>query len=309
MNVLLLSIASLLLMTVPCSGGRKEEPAPLFCIAARPTPVLNTPDFRHVFGGSGGTRLHRDASGLVREVEFIALPDTVFRIEGTMPAAASTIYRVSTPDYPYPARKGYFIDSRFVTPVHDEPASRVCRMPPRKDIIKSLLAAEGTPYIWGGNYRAGIPELLSFYPPRVPLTQHEKEAWMLRGLDCSGLLYEATGGCTPRNTSSLITFGEPVAIANLPADQIIQKVEPLDILVWKGHVIIVLDRERAVESRNDYDPEREGNQGGVRIRTLKDVLDETLRNRIPVDHYGEDPAGGKMKFVVRRWYKGSHLNY
>jgi hypothetical protein len=72
--------------------------------------------------------------------------------------------------------------------------------------------------------------------------------------------------------------------------------------VWEGHVIIVLDRDRAIESRLDYDQQLEGNQGGVKIRNLREVLDETLRERVPVDDYAKDRAGGQKKFVVRRWY-------
>ncbi|MBW1853760.1 MAG: peptidoglycan endopeptidase, partial [Deltaproteobacteria bacterium] len=115
-------------------------------------------------------------------------------------------------------------------------------------------------------------------------------------------LYETTGGSTPRNTSSLITFGEPVKIAGLSASQIIQTLKPLDIIVWMGHVIIVLDKERTIESRLDYDKEHEGNQGGVRIRTLKEVVDETRKERVPVDNYEDEVEKGKKKFVVRRWY-------
>ena len=143
-----------------------------------------------------------------------------------------------------------------------------------------------------------------FIPPPIPPSQDIKDQWILKGLDCSGLLYEATNGCTPRNTSSLISFGEPVQIATLDSDQIIQSLQTLDILVWKGHVIIVLDKDRAIESRLDYDTTREGNQGGVRIRTLKDVVDETLGTRVPVNEYTDVVEGGKKKFVVRRWYTG-----
>ena len=124
---------------------------------------------------------------------------------------------------------------------------------------------------------------------------------MLKGVDCSGLLYEATHGYTPRNTSALITFGKPVSIANLGSAQIINALEPLDILVWEGHVIIVLDRNRAIESRLDYDAQQEGNQGGVKTRNLRAVLDETLKDRAPVNSY-TDAVGGEKKFVVRRWY-------
>lgn len=291
-----------LFITTSCFGQqRTQHPPDLYAIASLPTPVLNTPDFSFVFGNTDGKTLHLDDAGLLREVEFIALPETIFTVEETITRGSATLYQVTTVDYPYPTNKGYFIDSRFVETTDHIPPPRLKTLPDKQLIISRLLSAEGSRYIWGGNVKAGIPQLLSFYPPHFPLHPDIRDQWMLKGVDCSGLLYEATDGYTPRNTSALITFGKPVSIANLRSDQIINAVEPLDIIVWEGHVIIVLDRDRAIESRLDYDTQLEGNQGGVRIRPLKQIMDETLRDRVPVDHYGKD-CGGKKKFVVRRWY-------
>lgn len=274
----------------------------LYAIAELPTPVLNTSDFSFVFGNKDGKTLHLDDSGLIREVEFIALPKTVFTIENIIKKENITIYKITTEDYPYPTQKGYFIDSRFVKTVDYKPPNRLKGLPTKKAIISKLLSLESSKYIWGGNHKEGIPQMLSFYPPSPLIHPDLKDQWMLKGIDCSGLLYEATNGCTPRNTSSLITFGEPVKITGLNANQIIQQLEPLDIIVWKGHVIIVLDKVRVIESRLDYDKEQEGNQGGVRIRKLKEVLSETLKERIPVNNYEDKVEEGKQKFVVRRWY-------
>jgi hypothetical protein len=44
-----------------------------FAVAKEPTPVLNSPDFEAVFGGSDGMTVKTDASGLIREMEFIVL--------------------------------------------------------------------------------------------------------------------------------------------------------------------------------------------------------------------------------------------
>jgi len=125
----------------------------------------------------------------------------------------------------------------------------------------------------------------------------------LKGLDCSGLLYYATNGYTPRNTSSLLNYGKPVQIAGLKVDEIIQKVAPLDIIVWVGHVIIILDKEHIIESRLDYDKHKKGFQGGVKIRQLKKVLVEIMKRKVPVDNYKDKVKRGKRKFVIRRWYK------
>ena len=291
--------------TTGCLGRQVIEYHPaLYAVAELPTPVLNTPDFSFVFGNKDGKTLHLDDSGLIREVEFIALPKTVFKIEATITKGNTNIYKIITDDYPYPTQKGYFIDSRFVKTVDYSPPNRLQRLPGGKAIISKLLSSEGSRYLWGGNYNEGIPQMLSLYPPASPINAAVKDQWMLKGVDCSGLLYEATNGFTPRNTSSLLTFGKPIKIVGLSTDQIIQEVEPLDLIVWRGHVIIVLDKERAIESRLDYDKEQEGNQGGVRIRKLKKVLSETIKDRIPVNNYEDEE--GKKKFVVRRWYNSMY---
>lgn len=298
-----LLIAFCLIATTSCQDRTPAVDQPTFyAIAEFPTPVLNTQNFSLIFGNKDGKTLRLDDAGIIREVEFIALPKTVFEIEQIIKKGNHSIFKITTADYPYPTQTGYFIDSRFVQTMADKPPNRLTQLPEKKAIISELLSSEGVNYIWGGNVKEGIPQMLSFYPPTQMLDAHLKDQWMLKGVDCSGLLYEATNGCTPRNTSSLITFGEPVRIANLSAHQILQEVEPLDIIVWEGHVMIILDRNRAIESRLDYDEKEEGNQGGVRIRNLKDVLNETLKARIPVNHYEEEVEEGKKTFVIRRWH-------
>jgi hypothetical protein len=47
---------------------------PLFAVVNVPAPVLTTPDFRSIFGGSDGESLSTDRCGQVRELEYIALP-------------------------------------------------------------------------------------------------------------------------------------------------------------------------------------------------------------------------------------------
>ena len=272
-----------------------------YAIAQIPTPVLNISDFSLVFGGKDGKTLPLDNSGLIREVEFIALPKTLFRINQIIEKGKTTIYKVTTPDYPYTSKKGYFIDSRFVKILDNKTQNRAKDLPSKEAVIKNLISSQGSIYIWGGNYKDGIPQLLSFYPPQSPISSNLRVQWILKGLDCSGLLYEATNGFTPRNTSSLVNFGVPVKIMNLNATQIIQKVAPLDLIVWKGHVIIILDKNSIIESRLDYDEKKEGNQGGVKIRSLRTVLNRILKERVPVDDY--DAASIKNQFVIRRWYK------
>lgn len=124
----------------------------------------------------------------------------------------------------------------------------------------------------------------------------------LKGLDCSGILYEATNGYTPRNTSKLVTFGNPVEIADLSIDEIIQKVDPLDIIVWRGHMMVILDRDKIIESREDYDKSVDGCQGGVKVRALHPVLEDLLATKVVVNNYDDPVPKDKKKFVIRRWY-------
>jgi hypothetical protein len=272
----------------------------LYAVATLPTPVLNTPDFASVFGGSDGKTLRLDPSGLIREVEFVAIPGTKFRIEESLKQGSQTIYRVTTDEYPYPTRTGYFIESRFVTTSDTIPPPRQRPLLSKQQMIDNLLAAEGSRYVWGGNFRTGIPQLLHFYlpSPESPLPPATKEMWRLAGVDCSGLLYEATNGFTPRNTSSLVEYGRSVPIEGLDPVKIVERLEPLDLIVWSGHVMIVLDRERLIESR--LDPK--GNGGGVVVRPLLGALLEIMKARVPQEEYQATTASGKKGFVVRRWY-------
>jgi cell wall-associated NlpC family hydrolase len=287
--------------TADIPGQQMARPSPCYAQSVLPTPVLNTPEISSVFGTQAAKPRDHYDTGLVRELEFIALPGTVFTIEAVIRRNGETVYRVTTVDYPYPSAGGYYIDSRFVRARVEKPPERAKRLPAENAIIAFLISSEGSPYLWGGNVREGISQMLSFYPPPAALTQEEHSRWMLQGLDCSGLLYQATGGCTPRNTGALVNFGDAVPIADLTLSQIIQAIEPLDIIVWPGHVIIVLDRDRVIESRLAYDAAQAGNQGGVKIRTIGEVLTAILKERIPVDSYDTAGAMGQKQFVIRRW--------
>jgi hypothetical protein len=129
------------------------------------------------------------------------------------------------------------------------------------------------------------------------ITAENRDHLILAGLDCSGLLYQATGGWTPRNTSGLLSFGRGIAVAGKTAVELARLLQPLDLIVWNGHVIIVLDRETAIESRLECG--KEGN-GGVVTTPLRQRLAEIMRTRRPMDVW---PSEGKQPgvFVVRRW--------
>ena len=118
-----------LLLLVFLSQGRPSLSAdnPRYAVSVLPTPVFNTADFRTIFGGRDGTTLQLNPCGQIRELEFIAYPGSVFRIESVIKGKSSEIYRVSTGEYPYPTEKGYFIDGRFLKTTDKEPPTRVPR--------------------------------------------------------------------------------------------------------------------------------------------------------------------------------------
>jgi cell wall-associated NlpC family hydrolase len=63
------------------------------------------------------------------------------------------------------------------------------------------------PYIWGGNSPIGSLRMLDLYPTNQAIDDLTRAKWTMAGFDCSGLLFWATDGYTPRNTSKLMMFG------------------------------------------------------------------------------------------------------
>jgi hypothetical protein len=279
-----------------CLGLPAAGSAASYGRARTAVPVLNTPAISAVFGGRDGKTLKSDRCGQVRELEFIALPGTVFRILSEVRDGTYTVFRVTTDDYPS-ADRPLYLDSRFIDLQQDQPPPRRKVLPTRQEILASLRAAGGSPYVWGGNLQDGVNELAGFFYGGITSGTVSRRL-LLSGLDCSGLLYQATGGWTPRNTSQLISYGTGVKISGRNVREIGGLLEPLDLIVWNGHVLIVLDRETIIESRLECG--KPGN-GGVATTALLQRLSEVMRTRRPVDVW---PVAGKQRdvFVVRRWY-------
>jgi len=259
------------------------DSVPRYAVATVATPVLNTPDFKKYFSGS----IALDPCKGVRPIEFVALPGTLFRVQAELEKDGVPVYRVTTNDYPYPSTTGYFVDARFVKLMAPPVAERPRRLPGLDEIRQRLVATLGKPYVWGGNVKDGLPQLLKYYP----------QADTLSGVDCSGLLYQAADGFTPRNTSALTSFGKPVAVAGLSAEQIAEQLQPLDLIVWKGHVMIVLDKDSFIESTMGC----EGGGGSVHLTPLRSGLRHLMKRRQPADAFPKGAAAAKA-FVVRRWF-------
>lgn len=258
-----------------------------YAVSINYTPVLNTPDFESVFGGKSGKKVKVDNQGLIREMEFVAMPNTVFEILETIPKGDYNIFRVSTNDYQY--KGDFYIDSRFVRVEDTRLEDRWKIIPTKEEIIKNMNALEGYPYMWGGNAADGVTEMLTYYKPSGEIDEATKTNWIMKGVDCSGLIYQATGGATPRNTSTLTTYGKVIDIENLTAYEIAKKLQPLDLIVWSGHVVIVLDDKTTIESTPS---------AGVHKSDLVARLKSVMKERTPVNDWTS--TSGK-RFVVRRW--------
>lgn len=265
------------------------------------TPVLNIPDVRSVFGGKDGRTLAVDDEGAVQALEFIALSGTVFIVQDELLVNGEAMYRVETAEYPYETETGYFVPAVFVRDIPAGNPARTPRILLAEEILSSMTSWIGLPYVWGGNAPEGVAGLMEYFLVRPGDDEQVVDQWVLKGLDCSGLLYAATDGLTPRNTSALVVYGDPVEIEGLSVKQIVASVKPLDLIVWKGHVVIVLDGQNVIESRMDHEPDVPGLQGGVRVRQLEERLNEILAERSPVNDYGQCGENNRC-FVIRRWY-------
>lgn len=278
-----------------CVGIMRAE-ASEYGVVRTFAPVLNSPDFKAVFGGATGRDLKTDQCGQVRELEFIAMPGSVFTILKKQHVGTAVIYQVETEEYVTPAHVRLYVDGRFLALQRTAPVPRRTSLPARGTVLSALKASVGNPYVWGGNVTEGVPELgMWFYKD---FRESDRGRLTLAGLDCSGLLYQATGGRTPRNTSQLIAYGQGVAISGKSASEIASILQPLDLIVWNGHVIIVLDRQTTIESRLECG--RPGN-GGVVMTPLSQRMAEIMRTRRPANTW---PGGKKLHniFVARRWY-------
>jgi len=261
-----------------------------YAITIKAAPVLNTPFFDQVFSGN---TLPLDDQGLLRSVETVLFPGTKLEI---LEICSSHIARVRIPqDYPYGDR--LYIDCRFLKDAHPDLPERTLAMPASEKVLERLKNLAGMRYIWGGT-ALSVPEIPLLYPPSKPIDKLSpiiRDTWQLTGADCSGLLHFTTNGATPRNTSQLVHFGKPVSIANTTSDAMIKILQPLDAIVWKGHIVFILNSAQIIESRAGY---------GVVITSIDQRLKEIMQERKPMDEWN-DMENSKSGFVVRRWHPES----
>lgn len=255
-----------------------------YALTLHPTPVFNSPDIASCL-------VELDKKGLMRSVETVLFPQTKVNLLEKVTLASSSVWRIETNEYLYGG--SYYVDERFILRTNYVPPERQKKLPSMQAIIRKLREMKHCRYMWGGNWPEGIDLLPHFYPSKKeffdldPLVQ---DTWKLKGLDCSGLLYYHTNGWTPRNTSDLVKFGQPVPIKGMDPARIITRLQDLDIFVWDGHVVLVLDQEHCIESRYGK---------GLVTTKLVDRLSEIMKKRTPVNNWND---GENPRFVVRRWH-------
>jgi hypothetical protein len=262
---------------------------PQYALTQHPTPVFNTPHLAKCFGGDDGDTLTLDEQGLMRTVETILFPRS--RIELLERIVSSSIWRIRTDEYAYGGN--YYVDERFIRFSDGLPPKRSPRPPSLPQIITELERMKGIRYIWGGNWPRGIDVMPHLYPSRTPLKELDPlihDTWKLKGVDCSGLIYYVTRGWTARNTSALVDFGNPVSIEGLSIEKIISELQDLDLIVWEGHVVCVLNPHTSIESKP---------MEGVVTFNLLERLAQIMRERRPVNHWKGSEG---FTFVVRRWH-------
>lgn len=268
----------------------------LFGITISDTPLLKTSDFRSQFGWLDGKTLNFDEYWEIDAVEHIALEWSVVHINSQL---EGDIYSLDTEEYP--VENSLFTHASFISDIsYKKPAIREKKLASREEIITKLKSTLWVDYVWWGNTLVWAPSLLDVFPPSSSISEMKKKEWSLSGLDCSGLIYYATDGYTPRNTSWLVDYGESLDIAEKNIDEIVSLLEPLDIIVWKWHMLVVLNEIQTIESAVSYaDPNL---SPWVQVRNSRESIGEVLKTRIPSNSYWESE---EKEFVIIRWYPES----
>lgn len=256
-----------------------------------------------IYGGADGRALLTDEYGQVDPLDRQAPAGTPLLLAEPTDAEWTVVRLLDSP-------KNYFTPTGLLPKnVSCAPLPDVLHppLPSQAAILQKLKTAIGVPYIWGGNLPDGTPQLATIVPPPVDASVGLRAKWLGAGLDCSGLLFWATDGNTPRDTAELMNFGSGVPIAGKTAAEIAAQLQPLDLIVWPGHTLIALGDGQVIQSKLDFDETEDGKivayGGDVRISSAVDELTKILEKRTPADAYTKSVAPDAPKtFVVRRWY-------
>jgi cell wall-associated NlpC family hydrolase len=243
------------------------------------TTTIGTTIFTPVFNQQNWGNIEKSGDGRVMQLETVLLPGTVVEAVTTKidNGAQNALIEIKTSAYK--SNTPLYVIPQCINEIQPTTEKET---PDISTILQKLKKQKGKPYFWGSNCPDPILELKKIVPTNF-LESIEEENTPFQGFDCSGLLYWASNGITPRNTSDLLSFGNKVDVTGLSVEDIQKKIRPLDLIVWQGHVIIVIDRDTVIEST----------QG-------KGVVTTPFSKRYPE---ATDIANKKNKnLFVRRWH-------
>jgi cell wall-associated NlpC family hydrolase len=191
---------------------------------------LNSPDFYDLFG----KKEFLSSKGHPLAYEMVLFEGMVGKLLEKLDEKKTV--KLLFPFYPKPL----YVFSKHVQQVNHSTQNFSKKLNSDQMIIR-LLKCLGKPYLWGGNLDSCLVQ---------PLVENAKEfcvrkkrAILLDGIDCSGLLFFASGFITPRNTAELQSFGKPVRKDDL--------LKPLDLILTLGHVAIVINSHQVIQSRQN----------------------------------------------------------
>lgn len=214
-------------------------------------PLMNIP-MNEVFADEAALLAHLDSQKLLRSMEMVLLPGQQVQFVKRGKDFSIQVVFPSYSDAPfYTDARAFFAEGR------KRPRPTRPKYISADTITQRLLSRVGVPYFWGGNLFLGEPKMLEWYS-KYPHDGYLFAIWQCEGVDCSGLLYEVTEGATPRNTAGLKSFGEEVSYEGMTFEDLCKALQPLDLLVFSRHVVIVLEGGHYIESTT-------GGDGVVRV--------------------------------------------
>lgn len=270
-------------------------------------PVFSTPDIHKLYGQALDdkdnvifTELDLDSYGQIDPIVGRVFPSELLDVIEIIHSEVlkRDIFRVvgSNPFYHLPDAECY-VDSAFFA---EDSGSNRERFRPRskEEVLIELIKISdmSLPYVWGGTSDVGCKEMLDVYQFEFE-THLELQKVIGQGFDCSGLIYFAHGNpFEPRNTSQMIESGHALDIYGRNKYEILNMIEPLDIIVWKGHVMIVITGDGMCLESRWFSPTE---PGGIMVSSFFEIYDYIVSlGRKPVNELNE--LNSKSGFMVRR---------
>ncbi len=201
----------------------------------------------------------------------------------------------------------------------------------KQQVINRLKSCEGSMYLFGGCYSKGVGVFREFLEKigfvdmfekhikdnDIHLSNEERELVLnLKGLDCSGLLCQATDYLFMGDAKDVYRFGIDnkgylLDIAGKNSKEICNMLEPLDVIVYKGHMIVVIDDNMVIqavglgENANAFasvtssDPKRKYNR--VVIDNAYDII-KAIMERLRKTPTSEWEYDDEDKFMIMRCF-------